>query len=132
MGYVCGMADRALRGNSVYSIVQWLDEVGAPTPSAKGENWVYTTVERILRHPILAGMISHNPGNEGRKRGSDLLRGDDGLPVLDKSLAIVPVAEWRKMIRSLDERTPLSPSRELCGRRPRAYSAGCSCARTGR
>src|SRR4051794_3673693 len=38
--YVRGMAERVLRGNSIYSVVQWLDEVGAPTPTGRG-GWAY-------------------------------------------------------------------------------------------
>ncbi len=80
--YVRGMAERVLRGNSIYSVVQWLDEVGAPTPTGRG-SWVYSTVERILRHPILAGMTPFNPCNETKERGANVLRDSDGLPVAD-------------------------------------------------
>jgi hypothetical protein len=48
--YVRGMAERVARGNSIYSVVQWLDDIGAPTPTGRG-TWAYSTVERILRHP---------------------------------------------------------------------------------
>lgn len=102
--YVRGMADRVRRGDSVYSVTQWLDEAGAPTPTGRGTGWQYSSVERILRHPILAGMIPHNPGNDGKVRGDGVLRGDDGLPVVLEDVAIMPVAEWRSLIRSLDER----------------------------
>lgn len=104
IGYVRDMAERVQRGDSIYSVVQWLDEVGAPTPSGKGDRWQYSSVERILRHPVLAGMTPHNEGNSSKTRGAEVLRGDDGLPVVDESVAIMPVGEWRKMIRSLDER----------------------------
>lgn len=100
--YVRGMAERVLRGNSIYSVVQWLDEVGAPTPTGRG-SWVYATVERILRHPILAGMTPFNPGNSTKERGTDVLRGPDGLPVVDESVAILPVAEWRALVAKLDD-----------------------------
>lgn len=103
IGYVRGMADRTLAGLSIYSTVQWLDEVGAPTPTGKG-SWVYSTVERVLRHPVLAGMTPFNPGNGTKVRGTDLLRGEDGLPVVDESVGIMPVAQWRAMVKNLDER----------------------------
>lgn len=102
--YVRGMVDRARRGDSVYSIVQWLNNAGAPTPTGKGEVWVYSSVERILRHPVLAGMTPHNPGNATKARGAEVLRGEDGLPVVDESVAVMPVGDWRKLTRSLDER----------------------------
>ncbi|WP_193608260.1 recombinase family protein [Nocardioides lijunqiniae] len=101
--HVRGMVDRVLGGASVYSTVQWLDEVGAPTPTGKGD-WIYSTVERILRHPVLAGMVPFNPGNTTKARGTDVLRDADGLPVVDESIAIMPVGEWRAMVNSLDER----------------------------
>ncbi|GAA5033958.1 recombinase family protein [Terrabacter aeriphilus] len=102
--YVRGMVDRVRRGDSVYSVTQWLDEAAAPTPTGKGSGWQYSSVERILRHPILAGMIPHNPGNDGKVRGEGVLRGDDGLPVVMEDVAILTLAEWRNLIRSLDER----------------------------
>lgn len=101
--YVRGMVDRVLRGASIYSLVQWLDEVGAPTPTGKG-SWVYTTAERILRNPVLAGMTPHNPGNRSKRAGTELLRGDDGLPVVDESFSVMSVPEWRAMVKALDER----------------------------
>lgn len=101
--YVRGMADRTLAGNSIYSTVQWLDSIGAPTPTGKG-GWQYSTVERILRHPGLAGMTPFNPGNETKVRGTGVLRDGDGLPVVDESVAIMPVAEWRAMVAALDNR----------------------------
>lgn len=100
--YVRGMADRTLAGASIYSTVQWLDEAGAPTPTGKG-SWVYSTVERILRNPVLAGMTTFNPGNSSKLRGTDVRR-EDGLPVVDESVAIMPVSEWRAMVKALDER----------------------------
>lgn len=101
--YVRGIVDRTLAGRSVYSTVQWLDEVGATTPTGK-PNWSYGTVERILRHPVLAGMTPFNPGNDSKARGTGVRRGEDGLPVVDESVAIMPVAQWRAMVKQLDER----------------------------
>lgn len=109
IGYVRGMADRIQAGGSIYSVVQWLNEVGAPLPNAsqkrrKTNGWAYTTVERLLRHPVLAGMTPFNPGNEAKLRGTEVLRGEDGLPVVDESVAILTASEWRAMVRKLDER----------------------------
>lgn len=101
--FVRGMVDRAVRGDTVYSIVQWLNATGAPTPTGRGA-WVYSTVERILRHPVLAGMTPFNPGNDKRSRGKEVLRDSAGLPVVDESLAVLPVAEWRALVQKLDDR----------------------------
>ncbi|KQQ43087.1 hypothetical protein ASF50_03575 [Nocardioides sp. Leaf307] len=103
LDYVRGMVDRTVAGHSIYSTVQWLNEVGAPTPTGKGA-WVYSTVERILRHPVLAGMTPFNPGNSTKTRGTEVLRDADGLPVVDESVAVVSVGQWRAMVKSLDER----------------------------
>jgi site-specific DNA recombinase len=117
--YVRGMADRALAGRSVYSTVQWLNETGAPLPETsqktrKRTGWNYTTVERLLRNPVLAGMTAFNPGNTTKRRGADVLRGEDGLPVVDESVAIMPVHEWRAMVARLDSRdTPQAQPRAL-------------------
>lgn len=106
VGYVCGMVERARRGDTVYSVKQWLDEVGAPTPAGRPGPWRYASVERILRHPVLAGMTPFNPGRtDERTRGDDVLRDADGLPLVDPALAVMGVAEWRAMVDALDGRT---------------------------
>lgn len=109
--YLRGMVEQVKAGASLYSIQQWLTEVGAPTPTGKVVPWAYSTVERVIRHPILAGMTPFNPGNtkdkngkESRRRGDGVLLGDDGLPVVNEALAIMPVAEWRALIHQLDNR----------------------------
>jgi site-specific DNA recombinase len=111
--YVRDMAERVLRGNSIYSVVQWLNEVGAPTPTGRG-GWVYNTVERILRHPILAGMTPFNPGNDTKVRGTNVLRDSDGLPVVVEAVSILPVADWRALVARLDDNnSPQSKPRKL-------------------
>lgn len=102
--YVREMARRALRGDTLYSVMQWLNEAGAPTPAGRADTWAYSTVERVLRNPVLAGMTAFNPGNGGKARGTDVLRDESGLPVVDESVAVMPVAEWRALVARLDER----------------------------
>ena len=106
IGYVRTAAERVLAGRSVYSTVAWLNEVGAPVPTQrrKQAGWSYTSVERLLRNPVLAGMTAFNPGNVTKARGSDVLRGPDGLPVVDEAVAVLPVGQWRALVRRLDER----------------------------
>jgi site-specific DNA recombinase len=109
IGHVREMVRRTLAGMTVYSTKQWLEEVGAPTPRGASE-WGYSTVDRILRHPLLAGMVPHNPGNTtSHSRGEDVVRGADGLPVVDESLAIMPLNQWRAMQAQLA--TPSNPHR---------------------
>lgn len=105
--YVQEAAARVSRGATIYSVVQWLGEVGAPLPRAsqarrKSSGWSYTTVDRLIRNPILAGMIPFNPGNTTKARGDDVLRNEHGLPVVDESLAVMGVSEWRAMIERLE------------------------------
>nr|WP_307858308.1 recombinase family protein [Cellulomonas fulva] len=109
VGWVRGMVERAQAGASVYSIVQWLDEAGAPLPEAsqsrrKAGGWSYSTVERLLRNPLVAGMTAYNPGNRTKERGTDVLRDADGLPVVDESVALLSPGEWRALVKALDER----------------------------
>lgn len=102
IGYVREMVRRTMAGLSLYSTTKWLDEVGAPTKRAV-EKWSYNTVDHIVRHPLLAGMVPHNPGNVAKDRGEEVVRDEDGLPVVDESLAIMPVNQWRAMQAKLAE-----------------------------
>jgi site-specific DNA recombinase len=94
---------RTQAGHTLYSTVQWLNSERIPTPTGKAE-WVYSTVERILRHPVLAGMTPFNPGNDKRTRGTAVLHGENGLPLVNEALAVMPVGEWRAMVAKLDAR----------------------------
>lgn len=107
--YVRGMVARVQGGETVYSVLKWLNDTGAPTAQWKGvpfvlNEWAYNTLDRLLRHPVLAGMTPFNPGNAERRRGDEVLRGPDGLPVVNESVAVMTVADWRGMVRRLDER----------------------------
>lgn len=93
---------RVLGGATVYSTVQWLDEVGAPTPTGI-DGWRYSTVDNLLRHPLLAGMMNHNPGHRARKRGQGVVRDQDGLPAVNPDLAVLTVKEWRALQTRLDD-----------------------------
>ncbi len=107
IGYVRQMVERTQAGRTLYSTMQWLNEVGAPTATGKG-TWAYNTVDNLLRQPILAGLTSHNPGYRPRhrERGPELLRDPaTGLPRVNEALAIMPASEWRAMVAKLDEPT---------------------------
>lgn len=115
---VRAMADRTLAGATIYSTVRWLNEQGHRTHTGKGP-WTYTVVERLLRNPVLAGMTLFNPGHvektrkdpapgastRAKTRGPEVLRDEHGLPVVDESVAVMPVAEWRAMVAALDARS---------------------------
>lgn len=101
--WVRGMVEKVRAGQSIYSVQLWLDESGVPTPTEKSTDWNYSTVERILRHPILAGQITFNPGNADKQRGGGILR-EGGLPVIYDELAIMTREQWLAMVAALDNR----------------------------
>jgi DNA invertase Pin-like site-specific DNA recombinase len=102
--YLREMADRTLAGHSIYSTMKWLNAEGVPTKNGAAE-WRYNTVDRLMRNPLLAGMVPHNPGHVDpkKRRGEDVVRDENGLPVIDESLAIMPVDQWRAMQAKLAE-----------------------------
>lgn len=111
IGYVREMAERALKGATVYSIVKWLDAEGAPLPKAsqktrKAEGWSYGTVERLLRSPVLAGMTPYKPGRQRHEERDPtaVLRDGNGLPVVDESVAVLTPGEHRRLVALLDDR----------------------------
>lgn len=116
--YVRGLAERTLAGKTLYSSMKWLDEVGAPTATG-GPEWAYGTVDKLIRHPLLAGMVPHNPGRTARGRGDEVVRGEDGLPVVHTDLAVVSLADWRRIQARLaepnDRRQPRSTRRKHSG-----------------
>lgn len=91
------MVARAMRGDTLYSIYTWLNEVGAPPPRGATSRWAYSSLDRILRNLVLAGMTAFNPGNNaGGSRGPEVLRNPDGTPTICSD-AIVTVAEFERL-----------------------------------
>lgn len=126
---VKAIVERAQRGETLYTIKRWLDEVEAPLPrvstaSRKSTSWSYSTLERLLRNPILAGMIPYNPGNQSKVRGDDVVRDENGLPRVNEDIAIMTVKDWRAMVARLD-------SRDSPQSRPRAMKANTSALLSG-
>jgi DNA invertase Pin-like site-specific DNA recombinase len=104
VGVVKQMADLVLaQRETVYGVMAWLNSEQIPSPT--GGQWRYSTVERVLRHPILAGLTSFNPGNKQRTRGDRVLTGDDGLPVRDEDLAVISIQDWMRLVQALDHKT---------------------------
>lgn len=125
--FVRGAAQRTLAGATIHSTTKWLDEVGAPLPrnsqgKRKRDGWRYRTVEQLLRNPVLAGMTPFNPGGAGQRRGDDVVRGRDGLPVVAEDIAVMSVDDWRAMIDLLDnrERAKVQPRAAQIGSRSSA------------
>lgn len=131
--FVEGMVAHARDGETVYSITKWLDAVGAPLPTAsqksrKRQGWNYSTVERILRSPILSGKIPYNPGNRSKNRGEDVLRDESGLPVIDESLQVLGTEDHRALIDLLDNReSPQARPRAVRGTTPSLLSGLATC-----
>lgn len=101
----------ALEGSTVNAITRWLTASGAPLPGArkvKADGWNRQTVEQLLRNPILAGMIRHNPGR-GRSGGKrvdpfSVARDPDGEPIVVEPLALISVEQFRALQVRLDSR----------------------------
>jgi site-specific DNA recombinase len=104
------MATRALRGDNVNAIRRWLDQEGAPLPRGQQwrrsrPGWGYTSVERILRNPVLAGMTLHNPGQDRGGTAREVLRDPDGSPHIRPELAVITLAQREAMLHLLDNKT---------------------------
>lgn len=100
--WVRAMVTRTLAGSSVHSTTRWLTEQGVPTYTG-GETWAHNTVYGILHHPLLAGLIPHNPGRASKGRGAGVVLGANGLPLVHEHLAVMPVGAFRAMVARLDD-----------------------------
>ena len=103
------MARRALAGDTVTDIRRWLTDAPAPQPRVpaehlKAKEWAYCVVHRILKNPLLAGMILYNPDN-GMTNTRDVLRDARGDPIIRADLAVISVTERQDLLSILDERT---------------------------
>lgn len=121
--YLEAAARMVLDGTTIYGACKWLDSVSAPLPrtsqgSRTNTTWSHTSLERMLRNPTLAGMVPSNPGrlksdNLRHSRDVQVLRHENGLPVVCPDLAILTADERRSLVSALD--TKASPAA-----RPRA------------
>ncbi|MDO3394666.1 recombinase family protein [Nocardioides sp. SOB44] len=105
--------ERVLNGDSVNSVCTYLDEV-APRTGRKNSAayWTVTVTKRMLLNPVLAGMTPHNPGNVGKQRGSEVLRGTDGMPIIREDLAVVTVEQFRALEDRLANSEPYKAATE--------------------
>jgi len=87
--------DRIIGGElSIRGLGDEFAQRGIPSPYGR-ETWNHKALTKILRSPALAGMTPYN---------GDVLRGDDGLPVLLPGEHLLTVDRWRQLQDVLDER----------------------------
>lgn len=135
IGHVKGLVARAQAGDSVYTLARWMDDAEAPRRARdgrRGPHWSEAAVESILRNPALAGLTPYQPGRKPGSRPDDwaVLRDEDGLPVVDESVAILSLSERRRLLDALDAR--LRPgSRPRQGQRPHLLSGLLRCSTCG-
>lgn len=79
------------------TVTSW-NRAGVPTPQG-APKWTNATISRVLRNPALCGMIGTSVGGE-----RDVLRGDDGLPIVREGEGVVTVEEWHALQSALDAR----------------------------
>lgn len=94
-------------GASLYAITRHWNDSKVPMrarANRKVDVWDYSSIETILRNPVLAGMIPYTPGRQAGSKDSDVLRDDSGLPLVDDDLAIMTVAEYRQLMLNIDKR----------------------------
>ena len=105
--FVIEAVERVLNGDSVNSVSAYLDDV-APRTGRKNSAayWTITVTKRMLLNPVLAGMTPHNPGNLSKQRGSEVLRGTDGMPIVREDLSVVTVEQFRELERRLNKSEP--------------------------
>jgi len=121
IGWLGEMAAMALRGETVNAIAAWLTAEGVPVPRPRksGDSaWNRQAVDGLLRNPVLAGMMARNPGRARSAKRADpfaVVRDAAGDPVVDKSLALITVAEFAKLQELLASRD--SPQARKAGER---------------
>jgi hypothetical protein len=90
----------AQQGVSKSAIAAWLNDQFAPLPKREtGTLWSRNIVAGLLRNPIIAGMTPCNPGR-GRSGPCDpfaVVRDEMGKPVVNSSLAVITVVQFREL-----------------------------------
>jgi DNA invertase Pin-like site-specific DNA recombinase len=114
IGWLEEVVRMALNGDTVNSITMWLTDQGAPVPGVRRTKaqadsgaWNRQTVDQLLRNPILAGMTPHNPGrgrSGGRVDPFAVVRDEDGVPLVNESLAVITVDQFTSMQHMLGSR----------------------------
>lgn len=107
IAYVGELVERGVRGESIYSMAKWLDAQQVPRRERGNRGrgtWSEGVVEAVLRNPVVAGMTRYQPGRKPGEPADSwaVVRDADGVPVVDESVALVSVEEWRRLLSVLD------------------------------
>lgn len=81
------IVERILAGESFRSVALDFNDRGIAAPR-KGAAWTSGTVRQIASNPALAGMS---------RRLGDVVRGEDGLPVVDNATAVVDLPTFERL-----------------------------------
>lgn len=132
VGYVIEAVERILAGQTLYQVTRWLDTCGAPRRARAGrstDRWADSSVEAILRNPVVAGMTPYQPGRKPGEPADPLavLRNPDATPVIDESVAIISTEERRRLISLLDD-AKRPGSRPRTGKTPELLAGMVICA----
>lgn len=120
-----GIAERALRGESVYAIVRDLN--------ANGATWAYSSLRRWLRSPGIAGYASASRRDRSGRYSdaTELATDDEGNPI-EVGEGVITLSEWRRIQARLDERTTVLVGRSSGRRGVAALLSGIAvCAQCG-
>lgn len=102
ISYLVEAAARVLRGESVRSVTNYLNEEAPRDGRKNNADWTVTVTKRTLANPVLAGMTPHNPGNKGKRRGSEVLRDSSGMPIIREDIAILSIEEYNSLLKALE------------------------------
>ncbi|MFC7724897.1 recombinase family protein [Nocardioides sp. GCM10028917] len=101
--WVRGMVERVMRGDTVYSVTTWLNKSGAPGPRTRrdGRPWGYSSVNVLMRNPVLAGMFPIHA-----RRGFDLngfphvRRNEKGEPIIAAD-GLISVEDFQALLHAI-------------------------------
>ena len=131
INWVREMTRRAFRGETVTTIVRWLNEAGAPVPFGvlrRGDRWWYSTVDRLLRNPLLAGMVVFKRADSAGAVESGVLLDAHGGPVVRRNVAIISVAKRKDLMKRLnDAHERVVVSRQAATAAPRLFTGIARC-----
>lgn len=101
--WVRDMVERVLRGDTVYSVMTWLNQAGAPAPRKRpeGRPWGYTAVSNIVRNPALVGMFPINARHGYDDNGwQDVRRDAEGRPTVAGD-GIISMAQYEALLHAV-------------------------------
>lgn len=112
--WVRGMVERVLRGDTVYSVTAWLNEARAPGPRTRPADrpWGYSSVDVLMRNPVLAGMFPVNSRNAYGPEGPEVRRGEDGEPIV-ASDGIISIEQYRALLHAITHKAHPSAGRRI-------------------